>query len=191
MKYFNLLIQSQKTVFDYNDIVLLTAIHNTNTVKAFLLRAQKAQLLQCIHKGLRALSHYNPYEVAVKLKSQSYISLETVLYTSGIIFQYYHTTVTYVSSDTRTMTYDGYRYEGFTIKESIRTNPLGLRHHPGYMIATPERAFADMVYLTKQTYVDNPQWLNLTQLELLLPMYPKTIQSLLTMFISDVRSNHA
>lgn len=44
-------------------------------------------------------------------------------------------------------------------------------HEQGYTIATPERAFLDLMYLNKDFYVDNIQPLNQALIRALLPAY--------------------
>lgn len=62
-------------------------------------------------------------------------------------------------------------YEFRRIKETILTSRLGIEIRDAYSIATPERAFLDLLYLNNDYYVDNPSPLNWERLYEILPLY--------------------
>src|SRR3990167_1553828 len=63
----------------------------------------KVGKLQRLRKGIYAKNDYNTFELANKVYTPSYISLETVLAQEGVIFQHY-TKIFLVSYVTRTIT---------------------------------------------------------------------------------------
>jgi hypothetical protein len=170
------LLQTHKTVFTLQEIQTILEIPTLQGVKSFLRRAKKNNSLIHIRQNIRALPNYDHREVVQKIRKNSYISLETVLYQSGIIFQYYQNITTCISDDSRTYTFDGREYKFCKIKDDILTNPIGIKNFDNYRIAMLERALCDLVYLYPNTTIDNPTGINQTRLKQILPIYPeKTI----------------
>ncbi len=124
-----------------------------------------------IRKGLYAKNKdYNRYELATKIYTPSYISFETVLAEAGVIFQYYER-IFIASYLTREIAVDKQKYSYRKIKDSILTDNIGIEHKNNYAIATPERAFLDIVYLNKDYYFDNFSVLNWDKVFEILPIY--------------------
>jgi hypothetical protein len=65
-------------------------------------------------------------ELASKLRKKSYISLETVLQSAGIIFQDYSHTITLVSDNSVSHEIEGKIYQFSKIKDTILANSLGI-----------------------------------------------------------------
>ena len=168
------LIKLGKTVFLLEELQKIFKIPTKKGLESFLYRAKKTNNLLNPFQGLWALPNYNPFELASKIKNMSYISLETVLFKEGIIFQYYGDSVTSVSNDSRNYTIDKREYRYAKIKSDILNNPIGIRDGKGYRIATPERALCDLVYLNPRTTLDHPEGINKRRLELILPIYPQS-----------------
>ena len=122
-------------------------------------------------KGIYAKPDYNPLEFANLLYTPSYISLEYVLQHAGVIFQYdsHYISVSYLS---REIEVNGRVYSYRRIKEEIIMDTTGIiRKQDNVNIATPERAFLDMLYLNKDFYFDNINSLNRQLIERILPVY--------------------
>ncbi|MFZ8803248.1 MAG: hypothetical protein ACO2PO_09750, partial [Candidatus Calescibacterium sp.] len=113
---------------------------------------------------------YNKFELATKIYKPSYISFETVLSQSGVIFQYY-SQIFVASYLTREIGVDGQKYFYRKIKGSILTDPTGLEYKGTYWIATKERAFLDTLYLNKNYYFDNTSVLDKEKILEILPIY--------------------
>jgi hypothetical protein len=79
MKYIAQLLQSKMTIFRADDIQLILGIKKIRTVREVINRCIKSGVLIKITNGINALQNYDPLELASKIKSPSYISLETVL----------------------------------------------------------------------------------------------------------------
>ncbi len=108
-----------------------------------------------LRKGVYALTkEYDSLELAQKLITPSYISLDTALQKHGVIFQATDI-ITSLAKYSRTLSVDGRDYEYSAVKEEILVNPLGIRKEEYYFIASPERAIADWLYLRGETYFDN------------------------------------
>ncbi len=122
-------------------------------------------------KGIYAKPGYNPLELANLLFTPSYISLEYVLQQAGFVFQYdsRYTSVSYLS---RELEAEGNIYSYRRIKEEIIINTTGIICGGNNInIATPERAFLDMLYLNKNFYFDNINLQNRQLIERIIPVY--------------------
>lgn len=124
-----------------------------------------------IRRGFYAKDeNYDKLELATKIFTPSYISLETVLMAEGMIFQLYGQIFT-VSYLTREIIADGQKYSYKKIKTEILTNPAGISQKGNYPIATKERAFLDAVYFYKDYHFDNLSGLDWDRVFELLPIY--------------------
>ena len=113
--------------------------------------------------------------MACALQKPSYISLEYVLARAGVTFQYSEE-ITCISYQTRTINVDGKSYVFRKINPMLWANMLGIEQRDNIAIATPERAFLDMVYLSAgQCYFDNLRPLNQELIRQLLPTYNSKI----------------
>jgi hypothetical protein len=102
----------------------------------------------------------------------------------GIIFQSYDNTITLISSNTLEKVIGQTTYRFHKIHNRILTNPIGINNHENkYLIASPERALCDLIYLTGTTTVDNPAPLNKQKLENLIPVYNKITQKRIYLFM--------
>ena len=98
------------------------------------------------------------------------MGLETVLAQAGIIFQYY-SDIFVLSYLSRTLEVDQQHYRFRKIKNSILTCDAGLTNTGTYMIATPERALLDVIYLNTSYYFDNLSSINWDTAYQILPIY--------------------
>lgn len=162
---------SKNSVFTIKDIALIWKESNTELVKRRVYRYVKSNKLYGIRKGIYAKDkNYNKFELAIKIYTPSYISLETVLAKTGMIFQLYGQ-IFVISYLTREITADRQKYSYKKIKDSILTNNAGIESKDNYSIATPERAFLDVVYLNKDYHFDNLSELDWDKVFEILPIY--------------------
>lgn len=163
--------QDKRSVFNFNEIALLTGETNFSSAKQKLNYYVRTKKLQNPRRGIYTKAEYNPEEMACKIFAPAYISLEYVLQRAGIIFQY-DTSITAVSYLSRTIEIDGQAYQFRRIKEEILINTRGIsQQNDGVNIATPERAFLDILYLDIEFYFDNTDSLNREMIFNLLPYY--------------------
>ena len=142
--------------------------------RSLMYYAKKGVLLNP-RKGVYAKPKYNEQEMACTLLSPSYISLEYVLARAGVTFQY-SSEITCISYQNRTIEVDGRAYVFRKINPMIWANMLGIEQRDNITIATPERAFLDMVYLSAgQCYFDNLHPLNKDLVRQILPTYNSNI----------------
>lgn len=168
------IIDSEKTVFSKNDLRLFLDFSTDWALDKYIYRSIKKGDLQKLSYGIYGLKKYNSLELATKLKKNSYISLETVLKKSWVIFQYYESIFS-VSDNSVTKTIDGQRFEYQKIKNFILLNPKGLIYENNTLIASPERAVCDKIYLSKNYYFDDISGLNLEELEEISQIYNKRV----------------
>lgn len=165
------LMRSNKTVFTFKDVVLLWGESDVNFVKKKINRYVKAGKLNAIRRGIYSKDkNYDKYELATKIYTPSYISLETALGAAGITFQLYGQ-IFVVSYTTKEIECDEQKYSYNKIKDTILTNQAGIESRENYNIASPERAFLDVVYLHKDYHFDNLSILNWDKVYELLPIY--------------------
>lgn len=148
------LYSKPQTVFTLDEISLyfpdISYINLRSKVRYFT----DAGKLKRLKPGVYAKYDYNPLELANKLYKPSYISLETVLFKEGVVFQYYET-IFLASYLTRSVRVGNINIQYRRLRGDILTNPAGVQLKEGYFIASIERAFLDAVYIYKDYYFDN------------------------------------
>lgn len=165
------ILRSNKTVFSFKDLLLLWGDLNQLTAATRVNYYVRKGELYHIRRGLYAKDkNYDKFELATKIFTPSYISFETVLGKAGITFQFYGKifVATYQSKE---ITCDGQIYSFKTIKASILTSAAGIEKKENYSIASPERAFLDVIYLYKDYHFDNLSPLNWQKIFETLPIY--------------------
>lgn len=176
----DVLLKTEKTVFTTQDLQKLFPEIKKDSLARNLSRYKAAHKLLNPQKGIWALSVFSEEELACSLYPQGYISLETVLYDAGIIFQRYGVSTRMVWLNTRKKVFQEHTYYAFKLKDELLFNPLGIRSSQNIRKATPERALCDLIYLQGKPQIDNPEYFHnpqsLARLKELLPFYPKTIQ---------------
>ncbi|NQU35421.1 MAG: hypothetical protein HQ521_19520 [Bacteroidetes bacterium] len=170
--------QDIRSVFRLIDIALLTGETSFQPLNKKLNYYVRTGKLNNPRKGIYTKTVYNAQELACSIFSPSYISLEYVLQKAGLVFQY-DTKITSVSYLRRDIEITGQTYSFRKIKAEILVNTLGiLRQENNVNIATPERAFLDILYLDANYYIDNLNPLNKESVNSLLPLYKSKALSL-------------
>ena len=149
------IFKASQTVFTTKELMLLWGIDQPQLLHARLSDYVKRGKLYRIKRGIYAKDKsYNKFELATKIFTPSYISLETVLSREGIIFQHYDS-IFVVSYLSREIDVNGHHIVYRKIKNEILVNTVGIVEENNYFIATKERAFLDALYLYKDYYFDN------------------------------------
>jgi len=168
--YISTILRSKKTVFSFKDIALLWG-DSGNAARVRVNYYLKNGSLYRIRQGFYAKDkNYDRDELATKIYTPSYISFETVLGRNGVTFQYYGQ-IFVASYLTREIIADKQTYAYKKIKDSVLTNDAGIEHKENYSIATPERAFLDVIYLNKDYYFDNLLGIDWNRVYKILPIY--------------------
>jgi len=169
--YISTILRSNKTIFSFKDIVLLWRDPGTNAARVRLNYYVRNGDLYRIRKGFYAKDkNYNKLELATRIFTPSYVSLETVLGQAGMTFQYY-SQIFAISYLTREIACDGQAYSFKKIKNVILTNKAGLENMGEYLMASKERAFLDTIYIQKNYYFDNLSPLDWNKVFEILPIY--------------------
>ncbi len=165
------ILRSSKTVFSFKELVLLYDDVDLESLRSRLSYYVKKGYLYHIRRGLYAKDgNYDRFEVATKIFKPSYISFETVLRQAGIIFQYY-SSIFVASYRAETIVCDNQEYIFRGLKPTILSNALGVTIQDTYSIASPERAFLDMLYMHKDYYFDNLGAIDWKKVYEILPVY--------------------
>jgi predicted transcriptional regulator of viral defense system len=150
------LTSSGKTVFITADLAIIWGAENKNILRVTIARAIEKGYLESIRRSVYKLKdkEIDIFELAGKLKKNSYVSFETVLAQSGIIFQWHNEIV---SASNRNSVVKN-RYGKFLYRElpeDVLLNNKGLINKGNYFIASAERALCDKVYKDGISYFDS------------------------------------
>jgi len=173
MKKFDILdiYRSKNTVFSAKDIALIWKETDFNAIKAGINYYVKTGKLYSMRRGIYVKDkNYDKLELAIKVFTPSYVSFETVLARAGVTFQHYGQ-IFVASYLTREIVIDNQTYSYKKIKDAILTNYAGIESKENYSIASPERAFLDIVYLYKDYHFDNLSLLDWDKVYEILPIY--------------------
>lgn len=154
------LYRSPKTILTNKDLALIWQKNKQPDLKNKIAYYVKQKTLIRLTRGVFTKDkNYHPQELATRIYAPSYISFETVLREAGIIFQ--HDSAIFVASKwPQKIKIDKHRFIFRKLKNSVLFNPTGVTNRNGYSIATPERAFLDMIYLFPNYYFDNLEPIN-------------------------------
>jgi len=154
------LYESPKTILTIKDIALIwqetNTVHLLSKIKYY---AKQGSLIRLTRGVFAKSKEYDVKELATSIYTPSYISFETVLRETGIIFQH-HDSIFVAGPYPTTKKIDGRTIIFRKLKDSVLYNALGIKHEKNYSIATPERAFLDTIYLSPKSYFDNLRSIN-------------------------------
>lgn len=165
------ILRSKQTVFTFRDLLLMWDGIDVGTAKNRVNYYTKTGSLYSVRRGIYAKDkNYDRFELATKIFTPAYVSFETVLGSAGITFQYY-SQIFVASYQTKEIIADGQKFVFKTLKGSLLTNSAGIENKETYAIATPERAFLDIIYLSKDYHFDNLTPIHWDKVKEILPIY--------------------
>jgi predicted transcriptional regulator of viral defense system len=150
------LTSSGKTVLTTADLAIIWGMENKNILRVTIARAIKNGYLESIRRSVYKLKdkEIDIFELTGKLKKNSYISFETVLAKSGVIFQWYDEIIS--ASDRNSAVKNRYgKFLYRKLPEDVLLDNKGLVNKGNYFIATRERALCDKVYKDGISYFDS------------------------------------
>ena len=175
MEILNTILTSPRTVITPQWLTLVSGTQDRVSVQRSLMYYARKGTLGNPRKGIYTKHNYNEQEMACSLFRPAYISLEYVLQLAGVVFQY-DDTITCISYLNRIVEIDDKTYRFRIINPELWIGMEGIEQHDNILIATPERAFLDMVYLSAgNCYFDNLHPLNKTKVKQLLPLYQSKV----------------
>lgn len=165
------LYQLGNSIFSINDLRIIWAEQNPDALKSSVKYYVDAGKLQRLRRGIFALSKdFNTFELANKLITPSYISLETALQKHGVTFQF-SSVVTSLASYSRRIDIGAQTYAYHSIQLDILLNPLGILHEDHHTIASSERAVCDYIYLHGPSHFDNLRTLDHALMRVIAKIY--------------------
>lgn len=169
------ILNSSRSVFNMQSLRIMTECENPQKLTQSLHYYVKEGKIRNPRRGIYTKSSYDEKEMACSLFRPAYVSLEYVLQRNGIVFQY-DDAITSVSYLNRIVEIDEKAYQFRIIKPQLWIGMDGIEKHDNILIATPERAFLDMIYLSAgNCYFDNLHPLNKTKVKELLPIYQSKV----------------
>ena len=169
------ILSSPRTVFNVQSLRMLTECEDSQKLTKSLHYYVKGGKIRNPRRGIYTKATYDEKEMACSLFRPAYVSLEYVLQRSGIVFQY-DDAVTCVSYLNRIVEIDDKAYQFRIINPELWIGMDGIVQQDNILIATPERAFLDMVYLSAgNCYFDNLHPLNKIKVKQLLPFYQSKV----------------
>lgn len=149
--------RADRKIYHSNDLAILWNISNKNTLYTTIKRYVQKGVLIPIYKGLYStipISELDPLELGrAIIHRYTYLTTESVLAQVGIISQatYAHT---FVSNVSKKVTVENVSFRFRKLKDEYLYNPTGIVQREGNLIATTERAVADMLYYNPKYYFD-------------------------------------
>ena len=165
------ILSSSRTVFTAQSLRMLTSCDSGQKLtKSLHYYSQEGKICNP-RKGIYTKLEYDEREMACCLFRPAYISLDYVLQRAGVVFQY-DDTITCVSYLNREVVVDEKAYRYRIIKPELWIGMEGIEQTDNIYIATPERAFLDLMYLSAgNCSFDNLHPLNKSKIKELLPLY--------------------
>jgi len=163
--------RENRTVFRFKEIAMQTGVQNFQSLSKKLNYYVHTGKLHNPRKGIYAKPDYDPEELSCSLFTPSYISLQYVLQKAGIVFQF-DSRITSVSYLSRIVEIENREFIYRKIMGKSLVNDAGIiRQNNNVSIASPERAFLDLLYLEKEYHFDNLNPLNKALILKLIPLY--------------------
>ena len=180
------ILRSPRSVFNVQSLMMMTECTDSQKLTKSLHYYVKTGKICNPRRGIYTKVEYDEKEMACSLFRPAYISLEYVLQRSGVVFQY-DDTITCVSYLNRTVEIDDKVYQFRIINPERWIGLEGIEQYDNILIATPERAFLDMVYLSVgNCYFDNLHPINKIKVNQLMPLYRSKV---LTERVTELLNN--
>jgi len=147
------LLQSGMSVFTLNDLGIIWGQKDRSATRQSARDyASRGELVR-LRQGVYALpqTQLDPYTVANKLITPSYVTGLSVLRDAGLSFQYTNSVFS-VASYNKTHEVAGRAFVYSQIKASVLYNPYGMDKAKAVSVASVERAITDLIYLSKGRY---------------------------------------
>ena len=151
------LIKLDRKLYHTNDLALAWNIANKNTLYTAIKRYVKKGVLIPVHKGLYSTTPLSQLDLVELGKAiihrYTYLSTESVLVRNGIITQNIYFT-TFVCGVSKKVKIGDQNFLFRKLKDEFLFNPTGIQNQNGVLVATTERAVADMLYFNPKYHFD-------------------------------------
>jgi predicted transcriptional regulator of viral defense system len=184
--------QNDLRIFTVNDLKVLLSGLSPEYLRVKVGRWAEKGVIRILKKGVYAFAEAVPdeFEIAAKLVTPSYISLESALSHYSIIPEVGAEVTSITSKNTRHFNVGGTRYEYYHIKQPLFSDFVYLTN--GVLIATREKAILDFIYFRKPL-PDHPFFerlnasalkdVNFSRLKQISKIYPAWAQKITKHFI--------
>ncbi len=183
------LILSDKNIVTIQDLSVIWNIDDRRKLLEAIKYYVRKGRLKIIRRGVYGASDsYDNFELAQKINPLSYISFYTALSYHGISFQFYET-IHSMAQNTKNISAGGSIFSYHKIKSDIFFNSLGIEKMKRYMIASPERAVCDTLYLKSRIAFDNIMKLNVKKLLDISKIYNnKRLETDIKSIVKDIKN---
>lgn len=144
-----ILKETKVKILSFSDLKKLLDIENDNTAYKIAEKLIGEKFLLRIKKGTYISTFNSPedFELANALYVPSYISFESALSYYGILSQFPYSTTSVSPKKTKKITVEGKEYNYTQISRKLY---WGFRREGQIIIASPEKALLDMLYITSK-----------------------------------------
>jgi len=151
------LLQDSRYLYHTQDLAVLWAIDNSNTLHTTIKRYIKRGFLNKIYKGFystKPLKKINPIQLGiVGLHRYSYLTTESILIKKGLIFQETQY-ITLVSNVSKRFEIAGHKFLVRKMQDKYLHNETGITIQNEVRSALTERAIADILYFNPNYHFD-------------------------------------
>lgn len=169
------MLSSKRTVFTIQSLMMLSGCNDGIKITKSLHYYAREGVILNPRRGIYSKLEYDDEEMACSLFNPSYISLEYVLARTGVIFQW-DESVTCVSYLSRQVSVGNRDFQFRRITPELWIGMEGIEQRDNVAIASAEKAFLDMVYLSAgNCYFDNLRPLSISKIRGLVPLYRSSI----------------
>lgn len=162
------LMKLAEPLYHTDELAALWGITNRNTLTVSIHRYVQKGVLIPVYRGLyatRPISEISPYRLAAAVAHRyCYVSTETVLVNVGVMFQQL-SAITFVSDRTQQADLGGHTFRFRQMAPKFLHQPMGISLQDGVLWASPERAYADLLYFVPKYYLDNPGVLDMKKVK--------------------------
>lgn len=160
----NLLLKQKERLFHTADLRLLWGIEKNNTLYTIIKRFNQKGILFPIQKGLYSTIPPNQLDPLILgrhlIHRYTYLSTETVLSKAGIILQTVFK-ITFISDFSRIFIVGENHYLVRRLQSKFLHNTTGVsQNEDGLLLASPERAIADLLYFQPNYHFDAVNFIN-------------------------------
>ena len=153
------LIQSDRKLFHTNDLAILWGIADKHNLHMTISRYMDKGVLFPVYRGLYAsvpVASLDPLVLGQAIIHRyTYLTTETVLSQAGIISQRVFDT-TFVADRSKRVTVGQWSFRYRKLKDIYLYHPAGITTQEGVLVASTERAIADMLYFNPKYHLDIP-----------------------------------
>lgn len=153
------LLELNRQLYHTNDLAVLWGVENRHNLYMTISRYLEKGILFPVYKGLYAtvpINRLDPFDLGEAIIHRyTYLSTETVLAQAGIISQTVYD-LTFIANQSKRVKVGSWSFRYRQMKDEYLYHPAGINTENDKLIATPERAVADILYYNHHYHFDVP-----------------------------------